>query len=366
MKVRVWVGCYPQTLPPLSQRTCPIAEDPVNLSYLKDSERLQQTQNSMTSQGSLTIGQDAHSSCPSVLETVKTKIGEFCCVWMSLNPKGSINSSLRDFTSYVMLYTFISSKVLNCWCKEMLISISWNILEETISKRSEWPIFLNNLTCSTCTPSDRMDRSVRIVFRIHAWLTFEVNILAKDLTIIEALANLFSCHDKFTLTVWYWDSDVSNFYPASHGEFVLAIRVSTILATLVSIIRRGLDSCYLHLQSYRMEEDLIDKSFQLQIPIIKTTTFDEAIDSCTYFFIEQDVHDEFSWSIRSVGCWEAMFKKKIILAFRYCQPWCQQTWTIALSLSVTNGTKLTSHLLFSLSWIVLRVKYLGTLTNHWC
>ncbi len=58
---------------------------------------------------------------------------QFCSIWVFQIPKYHY-SSLRDLTSYVIfVYLFIfSSKVLNCWCKEMLV-FALEYFEETIS-----------------------------------------------------------------------------------------------------------------------------------------------------------------------------------------------------------------------------------------
>ena len=133
--------------------------------------------------------------------------------------------------------------------------------EETVFK-TFWVSHLpDDLTVLTCDTFNSINRSVRIVFRIHAWFPSKSTYWVKIWPLSPKLCKFFSCHDKLPFTVWYWDGmDVITFTPASHGEFVLEIRVSKpILATcwFRHHCRRGLDSCCSHLQSYHMEEGLI-------------------------------------------------------------------------------------------------------------
>ena len=116
----------------------------------------------------------------------------------------------------------------------------------------------NNLTVLTCDTFDALTDPWDCILN-PCLVSFEVNLLAKRFDHYHGLHKFLNWSTNLPSPCDTGDGmDVTNFTPASHGEFVLAIGVSNHLShVLVSIIVEGLDWYCLHLQSYRMEEDLI-------------------------------------------------------------------------------------------------------------
>ncbi|CIV92545.1 Uncharacterised protein [Streptococcus pneumoniae] len=59
----------------------------------------------------------------------------------------------------------------------------------------------DDLTILAGNSFDGMDRTIRIVLRIHTWFTVKVNVLAENLSIVTELCKFLSRHDKLPFTV---------------------------------------------------------------------------------------------------------------------------------------------------------------------